>query len=57
MYEAYDGVCAYTGMRMHRVLSDPTIDHFVPKSKRPDLAYEWTNYRLALAKVDSAFFK
>lgn len=30
-----------------------SVDHFVPKSRRPDLAYEWSNYRLALPQVNS----
>lgn len=29
------------------------VDHFQPKSVRPDLAYEWTNYRLANDKINS----
>lgn len=30
-----------------------SVDHFAPKSVRPDLAYEWTNFRLALDKINS----
>ena len=29
-----------------------SIDHFLPKAHRPDLAYEWDNYRLARHKID-----
>jgi hypothetical protein len=29
------------------------VDHFQPKSVRPDLAYEWSNYRLAHQKLNS----
>ena len=42
---AYKDICAYCA-----VLHEPTartVDHFHPKSIRPDLAYEWDNYRLA----------
>lgn len=49
MRVAYNGVCAYTGMFIPRGSS---IDHFKPKSKYPALAYEWNNYRLALAKIN-----
>jgi hypothetical protein len=28
------------------------VDHFWPTSVRPDLAYEWENYRLAFAKLN-----
>lgn len=41
---AYSRRCAYTTMRL---AEGGTIDHFLPKSHRPDLAYEWSNYRLA----------
>jgi hypothetical protein len=30
-----------------------SVDHFLPKSRRPDLAYEWSNYRLAIPQVNS----
>lgn len=29
-----------------------TVDHFLPKSKRPDRAYEWDNFRLALHRIN-----
>ena len=29
------------------------MDHFLPKRARPDLAYEWTNYRLAHDRINS----
>lgn len=46
---AYDGVCAYSSFW---VPSSSSVDHFHPKSIRPDLAYEWANYRLALDKIN-----
>ena len=30
-----------------------SVDHFLPKSTRPDLAYEWSNFRLAAARYNS----
>lgn len=30
-----------------------TVDHFHPKSIRPRIAYEWSNYRLAYEKMNA----
>jgi hypothetical protein len=50
LYEAYRRVCAYSCMYIP--IPTGTIDHFLPKSTRPDLAYEWNNFRLALQKMN-----
>ncbi len=50
LYAAYRGICAYTCMYF---VAPGSVDHFLPKSRRPDLAYEWSNYRLAIAQVNS----
>lgn len=50
MQEAYNNLCAYSAFRLD---GSGTIDHFRPKSKYPDLAYEWENYRLCSAKINS----
>ena len=47
---AYDQVCAYLGIR---ISTDPSVDHYVAKSRRWDLVYEWSNYRLACAAMNS----
>ena len=57
LYDAYSGVCSYSGFYIP--LRGGTVDHFLPKSTFPELAYEWSNYRLAsfrmnLHKGDSA---
>lgn len=49
MCTAYENICAYSGCRIH---TDATIDHFSPKSKHPMLAYEWSNYRLCMNKLN-----
>jgi len=50
LYEAYRRVCAYSCMY---IPTPPgTIDHYLPKSKRPDRAYEWDNFRLALHRMN-----
>ncbi len=47
---AYDRVCAYLCVR---ISTDVSVDHYVAKSQRWDLAYEWSNYRLACAAMNS----
>jgi uncharacterized protein (TIGR02646 family) len=47
MLEAYKHVCAYVCVYIEEVTGFATVEHFAPKSRRLDLAYEWTNYRLA----------
>lgn len=32
---------------------ESSVDHFMPKSTYPHLAYEWNNYRLAHSKINS----
>ena len=47
LYQAYSGICAYSASW----IPSGTIDHFIPRSCSPDLAYEWGNYRLAMEKL------
>jgi hypothetical protein len=47
---SYREVCAYTAIR---VGLSGSVDHFLPKSARPDLAFEWTNFRLAVDKINN----
>lgn len=53
LYQSYNGVCAYLGVHFERVTGSATVDHFIAKSKLPGLAYEWHNYRLACASMNS----
>lgn len=53
LHRAYRGHCAYLAYYIEPTTGQPSVDHFVPKSRRPDLAYEWSNYRLASAKVNA----
>lgn len=50
MHTAYGNLCAYTAFRLD---APGTIDHFHPKSQYPHLAYEWDNYRLCQAYINS----
>jgi len=46
----YRSICAYCCLW---VPMDSSVDHFLPKSTHPNLAYEWSNYRLAHQKINS----
>lgn len=50
LYHTYDGICAYSCFYL---VDNGSVDHFLPKSRRPDLAYEWDNYRLASQRMNS----
>lgn len=52
LYNVYDGICAYTGEWFSNGLTYPSVDHFLPKSKYPKLAYEWNNYRLTTPRIN-----
>jgi len=49
LFVAYGRICAYTCWYMPLI---GTLDHYLPKSKYPELAYEWSNYRLALHRMN-----
>ncbi len=46
LYNAYGGICAYSGQWFSRTVSQVSVDHFYPKSSHQEKAYEWDNYRL-----------
>lgn len=50
LHAAYSGVCAYTAVYLPQ---QGSIDHFKPKSTHPQLAYEWSNFRLASGRINS----
>ncbi len=45
--KVYNNICAYSAHWLPPGITNVTVDHFQPKSKFPQLAYEWSNYRLA----------
>lgn len=53
LYKAYHGICAYSAHWIPCGSTVPNIDHFIPKSVEPELAYEWGNYRLAGSLVNA----
>lgn len=53
LWKAYDGICAYLCTFIHSGSGARAVEHFAPKSKSVDLAYEWRNYRLACSTINS----
>jgi hypothetical protein len=50
LHSVYREVCAYSSLW---VPTSYSVDHYRPKMRYPNLAYEWSNYRLALDFVNS----
>ncbi|MEX1364216.1 MAG: hypothetical protein AB1Z98_13905 [Nannocystaceae bacterium] len=50
---AYRRLCAYTALYIEPATGAASVDHVVPKSRRWDRAYEWSNYRLACSLVNA----
>ncbi len=53
LWEAYEGICSYLCVFIPKGSGARTVDHFVPGSRRPDLLYEWSNYRLACSLMNA----
>lgn len=53
MMDLYSGICAYSCFDIDPVTGAASVDHFVPKSLDWRLVYEWSNYRLASARMNS----
>ena len=49
--DSYAGICAYCGQYIPATMSY-AVDHFLPKSEYPELAYEWANFRFASQKMN-----
>lgn len=54
MMALYSQQCAYLAMRIEYATGSPTVDHYLPKVTHRDQIYEWSNYRLSAACVNSA---
>lgn len=56
LYTLYNGICSYCASWTPRnpgIAPDHTsVDHFIPKSVQPILAYEWTNFRLCRSRLN-----
>jgi hypothetical protein len=53
MLVAYERRCAYLAMYIHDATGSPTVDHVLPKSYAWEQVYEWSNYRLCAAIINS----
>jgi hypothetical protein len=53
MLVAYERRCAYLAMYIHPATGNPTVDHVLPKSRAWNEVYEWSNYRLCAAIINS----
>ena len=52
----FHGKCAYCESKIEHV-SDAHIEHYRPKSKYPELTFDWNNLLLACGKCNSARYK
>ncbi len=52
LYDAYDGICAYSSSWIAPTQSQPTVEHYLPKDTAPQSAYDWSNYRLCSPKMN-----
>lgn len=53
MLAAYERRCAYLAMYIYPATGNPTVDHVLPKSYAWNQVYEWSNYRLCAAIINS----
>lgn len=53
MRKAYGGLCAYLAMYIEPATGASSVDHVVPRARSWQLVYEWSNYRLAAARINS----
>ena len=53
LHKAYNGICAYSAHWIPEIEGSSTVDHFIPKSVEPALAYEWENFRLSCLKMNA----
>lgn len=52
LHVSYGGVCAYACVFVERMTGGVSTDHYVAKSRRAGLAYEWHNFRLACTTMN-----
>lgn len=53
LMEKYHQICAYSCFRIHSVTGARSVDHFAAKSHDWRHVYEWSNYRLCCARLNS----
>ncbi|MGA3163207.1 MAG: hypothetical protein ABSD77_03280 [Verrucomicrobiota bacterium] len=57
LYKLYRGICVYSASwtsrkNGSRLADNTSIDHFLPKSIHPNLAFEWSNFRLCRSQLN-----
>lgn len=52
MHKQYNGICCYYVIYIELDSGTESIDHFAPKSKYADKAYEWTNFRFCCIQAN-----
>jgi hypothetical protein len=57
IYDLYGGICCYCASwtpkpKESNILDVTSIDHFIPKSVNPSLAYDWRNFRLCRSRLN-----
>lgn len=50
---SYKGICAYFACYVKPATGAQSADHFVAKSAKRSLAYEWDNYRFACSRMNA----
>ncbi len=50
---SYNKICSYCAQWIPHGTGSHSVDHFQPKSSRPDLAYEWSNLRYVSSRFNS----
>jgi hypothetical protein len=50
---AYGRRCAFLALYLEHATGNPSFDHWLPKSRHWEQVYEWSNYRLCAASVNT----
>jgi hypothetical protein len=49
----YGRLCAFLSLYIEPATGFASVDHMIPKSRRWDLVYEWSNYRLCAGLINA----
>jgi hypothetical protein len=53
LFTAYRRICGYTCLYIEQITGGASVDHMVPRARAWDRVYEWENYRLVCALMNS----
>ena len=51
--DGYHHICAYCAQWISFPTGTPTVDHYIARKRRADLAYHWHNFRLSCLIINS----